>query len=43
MAVLTTVVRATMRALVLGIDNNNRFNVNANNDINNNRPARGMV
>ena len=40
---LTTVVRATVRALVLGVnDNNNRFNVNANDNTNNNRPVRGM-
>jgi RNA-directed DNA polymerase len=39
-----TVARATERALVLGVnDNNNRFNINANNNINNNRPARGMT
>ena len=40
----TSVARATERALVLGVDNNNdRFNINANNNINNNRPARGMT
>ena len=39
-----TVARATERALVLGVDNNNdRFNINADNNINNNRPARGMT
>jgi len=33
-----------LRAVVLGLnDNNNRFNINANNNINNNRPARGMI
>lgn len=33
--------KATERAVVLGVnDNNNRFNINANDNINNNRPAR---
>lgn len=36
--------KATERAVVLGRnDNNNRFNINCNDNINNNRPARGMV
>ena len=35
--------RATERALVLGNNLNNDFNINANDNINNNRPARGMT
>ena len=38
-----TVARATERALVLGVNNNDRFDINANDNINNNRPARGMT
>jgi len=32
--------KATERAVVLGVNNNDRFNINANDNIDNHRPAR---